>query len=143
MILLDVNLLIYSYSSSFPEHTAAREWLDRQLNGYAPVGLPWPSLLAFLRVVTNPRIFERPAPTSEAWDQVHTWLGCKAAWIPQPTERHSELLGRLLILPGIRAKLVPDAHLAALAIEHGLTLCSADGDFARFPGLRWVNPLAG
>lgn len=142
MILIDAKLLLYAHFSSFPEHPPARDWLDRQLNGYAPVGLPWASLLAFLRIGTNPRILEEPEPIAEAWGQVRTWLACKVAWIPQPTERHSELLGSLLILPGIRAKLVPDAHLAAPAIEHGLTLCSADGDFARFPGLRWMNPLA-
>lgn len=143
MILVDANLLIYSYSSSSPEHAAARDWLDHQLNGYALVGLPWASLLGFLRIVTNPRIFERAAPTSKAWGQVCTWLECAVAWIPQPTERHVAVLGSLLALPGVRARLVPDAHLAALAIEHGLTLCSTDGDFARFPGLRWKNPLAG
>ena len=142
MILIDANLLIYLHVSSFPEHAASRDWLDRQLSGYAPVGLPWVSLLAFLRITTNPRIFENPAPIAEAWDQVSAWLGCSVAWIPQPIERHIGVLGSLLALPGVRAKLVPDAHLAALAIAHGLTLCSTDGDFARFPGLRWMNPLA-
>jgi len=71
-----------------------------------------------------------------------SWLGCDVVWIPQPTERHADILGQLLALPGIRAELVPDAHLATLAIEHGLILCSTDGDFARFPGLRWQNPIA-
>jgi hypothetical protein len=70
------------------------------------------------------------------------WLGCETAWMPQPTERHADVLVRLLSLPGISGKLIPDAHLAALAIEHGLTLCSADVDFARFAELRWENPLA-
>lgn len=143
MILIDANLLLYAHFDSFSEHPVACEWLDRQLNGYAPVGLPWASLLAFLRIATNPRILERPEPTADAWDQVCAWLACRVVWIPQPTERHAELLGSLITLPGIRARLVPDAHLAALAIEHGLTLCSVAGDFARFPGLRWVNPLAG
>jgi predicted nucleic acid-binding protein len=78
----------------------------------------------------------------EAWERVTAWLGCETVWIPQPTGRHPELFGRLLSLPGIRANLVHDAHLAALAIEHGLILCSSDGDFARFPGLQWQNPLA-
>ena len=93
-------------------------------------------------MVTNRRVFVRALSTGEAWSQVVDWLGCEAVWIPQPTERHPGILGQLLALPGIRAELVPDAHLAALAIEHGLTLCSTDGDFARFPGLRWENPLA-
>lgn len=142
MILVDANLLIYAHVASLPQHERAREWLDSQLNGYAPVGLPWPSLLAFLRLVTNPRVFEQPEPVASAWEQVRAWLACDVVWIPQPGERHAELLGELLALPGMQANLVPDADLAALALEHGLTLYSTDGDFARFPRLRWVNPLS-
>jgi predicted nucleic acid-binding protein len=78
-----------------------------------------------------------------AWDQVQAWLRCDAVWIPLPTARHAALLGDFLRVPGLRANDVPDAHLAALAISHGLILCSADAGFARFPGLRWINPLAG
>lgn len=141
MILVDANLLVYATVDSFPQHTRARAWLDARLNGVAPVGLPWPSLLAFLRLTTNPRVFERPTAVSDAWRQVLAWLGCESAWIPQPTERHPEILGGLLTSPGVHANLVPDAHLAALAIEHGLILCSTDGDFGRFAGLRWENPL--
>ena len=141
MILVDANLLVYAYVASLPQHSRAREWLDEQLNGAAMVGLPWPSLLAFLRLVTNPRVFDRPAATLQAWAQVEAWLGCQTVWIPQPGERHRELLGELLALPGIQANLVPDAHLAVLAIEHGLTLCSTDADFARFPRLKWSDPL--
>ena len=84
---------------------------------------------------------ERPLAVADAWEQVRAWLANDTAWIPSPTEQHAEVLGAMLALPGINANLVPDAHLAALAIEHGLILCSADGDFARFPGLRWHNPL--
>ncbi len=142
LILVDVNILIYAAISDFPEHRGARDWIDRQLNGPARVGLPWPSLLGFLRVVTNPRALVRPLSTKDAWDQVTGWLEAGPVWVPQPTERHTEMLGGLLALPGVRANLVHDAHLAALAIEHGLLLCSTDGDFARFPGLRWQNPLA-
>ena len=142
MILVDANILIYARVSSFAEHQLARDWLDRQLNGIPRVGLPWASLLAFLRIVTNPRVFERPEPIADAWGQVVTWLACDTAWMPEPTERHGEILGELFALPGVYANLVPDAHLAALAMEHGLTLCSTDGDFARFPGLSWLNPLA-
>ena len=141
MILLDSNLLIYAHVESFDQHSAARAWLDERLTGSAPVGLPWPSLLAFLRIVTNPRVFEHPEPIAAAWAQVRAWLGSEVAWVPQPTERHSQLLGSLLGASGIQAGLVPDAHLAALAIEHGLVLCSTDGDFGRFAGLRWNNPL--
>jgi uncharacterized protein len=142
MILIDANILIYSHVKTFTQHKPARMWLDQQLNGSTRVGLPWPSLLAFLRLVTNPRVFEQPEPIVDAWRQVRAWLTCATVWIPQPTERHADLLQDVLALPGLHANLVPDAHLAALALEHGLTLCSTDGDFARFPDLRWLNPLA-
>ena len=142
MILVDANLLIYAHVKAFAQHQAARDWLDEQLNDISRVGLPWASLLAFLRVVTNPRIFEQPEPIADAWAQVMAWLACDTTWIPEPTEHHSETLGRLIALPGVHGNLVPDAHVAALAIEHGVTLCSTDGDFGRFPGLRWLNPLA-
>ena len=142
MILVDANLLIYAHVASFAQHEVAREWLDRQLSGVPRVGLPWASLLAFLRVVTNPRLFDRPEPMAGAWGQVRAWLACETVWVPEPTARHPELLGALLALPGVHGNLVPDAHLAVLSIEHGLILCSADGDFGRFPDLRWMNPIA-
>lgn len=141
MILVDANLLIYAHVQSFPQHARARAWLDSRLNGSAQVGLPWPSLLGFLRLVTNRRVFERPASIADAWQQVNAWLDCDVAWVPQPTDEHREVLGRLLAKVNVAANLIPDAHLAALAIEHGLTLCSTDGDFARFPDLRWQDPL--
>ncbi len=143
MILIDANILVYAHVRSFAQHDRAREWLDQQLNALAPVGLPWMSLVAFLRLVTNPRVFERPEPIGDAWQQVRHWLASSSAWIPEPTERHADLLGQFLASPGIRGNLVPDAHLAALAVEHGLTLCSTDGDFAQFQGLRWLNPIMG
>ena len=142
MILVDANILVYAHVGSFAQHQISRDWLDQQLNGSTLVGLPWASLLAFLRLVTNPRVFEYPEPIGDAWQQVRTWLACELAWVPQPTEQHAELLSAFLALPGVHGNLVPDAHLAALAVEHGLTLCSTDGDFARFRGLRWSNPIA-
>lgn len=142
MILLDANILVYAHVSQFPQHDRARAWLDSCLAGALPVGFPWPTLLAFLRLVTNPRVFELPEPIEQAWGQVQAWLDRPVSWIPEPTERHREILGRLLLSHGARANLVPDAHLAALALEHGLVLCSSDSDFARFPGLRWRNPLS-
>ncbi len=141
MILVDANLLVYARMSTFPEHGAARDWLDGRLNRTAAVGLPWPSLLAFVRLASNPRIFERPETVESAWQQVEEWLDCPPSWIPHPTDQHRRALGSLLAGQRAKANLVPDAHLAALAIEHGLTLCSTDGDFARFPGLKWENPL--
>lgn len=143
MILVDANLLVFGHVSSFAQHESARIWLDEKLNGTAPVGLPWASLLAFLRLVTNPRIFDRPEPMAAAWRQVHDWLNQEPVWIPQPADHHARLLGELLAAPGVHGNLVPDAHLAALALEHGLVLCSTDGDFARFPGLRWQDPITG
>lgn len=98
--------------------------------------------MSFLRLVTNARVFSRAASITGAMRQVKDWLGCEAAWIPMPLERHAEVLDDLLRYVS-SPYLIPDAHLAALAIEHGLTLCSADTDFARFPGLRWENPLTG
>ena len=142
MIPVDADLLVYSHVSSFQQHERARAWLDGQLNGNSPVGLPWNSLLAFLRIVTNPRVFQKPETMSDAWKQVEEWLDCELAWIPEPTERHRAVLGSLFAGSGMQANLVPDAHLASLAIEHGLILCSTDGDFARFRSLRWQNPLS-
>jgi len=142
VILVDANLLIYAYVPELPQHEAARAWLEEQLSTAPRVGLPWPSLLAFVRLVTNPRVFERPASIAEAWARVEEWLKLPSVWVPLPTDRHTEVLGELMRKAVDRAQLVPDAHLAALAIEHGLVLCSTDGDFARFPGLRWQNPLA-
>jgi toxin-antitoxin system PIN domain toxin len=142
VILIDANLLIYAHVKNLPQHVAAKGWLDKCLNASAPVGLPWPSLLGFLRIVTNPRIFERPESIKDAWKQVKEWLECQSAWIPRPAERHVEILEGLIVDLNITANLVPDAHLAALAIEHGLILCSADGDFGRFPDLKWQNPIS-
>jgi toxin-antitoxin system PIN domain toxin len=142
VILIDANILIYAKLDNFHQHARARSWLDEQLSGSVRVGLPWPSLLAFLRVASNSRLFSRALPIAAAMRQVSAWIAAEPAWIPEPTERHAEVLGTLLVQPNVHYGLVPDAHLAALAIEHGLTLCSNDNDFARFSGLRWINPLA-
>lgn len=139
--MLDANLLVYAHVRGFSQHDDARTWLDDQLTTATRVGLPWPSLLAFLRLVTNPRIFERPEPLGEAWAQVEEWLAAEPAWVPVPTPRHGDVLASLLRASGAGGNLVPDAHLAALAVEHGVAVASTDGDFARFPGVRWVNPL--
>ncbi len=141
MILVDANLLVYAHVRNMVQHARAKAWLDAQINGGGRVGLPWPSLLGFLRLVTNPRVFARPEPLDRAWRTIGSWLENSSVWIPVPTERHRDALSPLLSAAAGRPNLVPDAHLAALAIEHGVTLCSADGDFARFPGLRWQNPL--
>lgn len=142
MILVDANLLLYAANQAAPEHPLARAWLDERLNRTARVGLPWPALLAFVRLASNPVAVRSPVTPARAWQQVEEWLARQPAWIPAPGPQHAQILGRLLEAGWMTSRLVPDAHLAALAIEHGLTLCSTDGDFARFPGLRWENPLA-
>jgi toxin-antitoxin system PIN domain toxin len=142
VILVDANLLVYAHVRDYEQHERARTWLDAQFGDGARVGLPWPSLLAFLRLVTNPRLFERPEPAASAWEQIEEWLDREGAWAPAPTARHREVLASLLSRVNVTGNLVPDAHLAALAIEHGLMVASADSDFARFPGLRWTNPLS-
>jgi hypothetical protein len=141
VILVDVNLLVYASAPSMLQHEAARKWLDEELNASTRVGLPWASLLGFMRVSTNPRAFRTPLTIASAWSQVETWLSAPGVWIPESMEGHREVLGKLLSRIGGGPNLIADAHLAALAIEHGLTLCSTDGDFARFPGLKWLNPL--
>jgi toxin-antitoxin system PIN domain toxin len=142
MILVDANLLLYARISDFPQHETARQWLDGKLNGIPGVALPWQSLLAFVRLSSNPRIFQKPLNTSEAWQQVEEWLACPPTWTPEPTQKHGAVLSTLIPAVGNRPNLLPDANLAALALEYGLTLCSSDADFARFPGLRWENPLS-
>ena len=141
MILVDANLLLYAQVTGFKQHAAARRWLDDRLNGVERVGLPWPSLLAFVRIASNPRVFESPLAVGEAWGCVEGWLDCESAWIPTPTDRHRRILGRLLRGRPLPAEMIPDAHLAALAVEYGLVLCSCDVGFGRFPEVRWENPL--
>ena len=143
MILVDANLLIYAKLADVPEHPRAHDWLDGQLNSGPRVGLPWESLTAFLRIVTNPRILPKPLTGAEAWAQVEAWLALPTVWTPEPVSTHASLLGRLIREVGATAKRIPDAHLAALALGHGLTLCSADADFRIFPRLKVLNPLQG
>lgn len=142
MILVDANLLLYASIRESPHHQAARDWLEARLEGIPRVGLPWPSLLAFIRISTHPRISRSPLSLREAWEQVADWLHREPVWVPGPTDRHAEALAPLLATPGLRANDIADAHLAAIAVEHGLTLCSVDAGFRRFESLRWENPLA-
>jgi toxin-antitoxin system PIN domain toxin len=142
VILVDANLLLYAANRAAPEHGDARAWLDERLSGSAAIGLPWMALLAFVRLASNPAVVRNPVTPAAAMGQVAEWLACAPAWVPQPGPEHAAILARLVAGPSMTSRLVPDAHLAAVAIEHGLVLCSADGDFARFAGLRWQNPLA-
>lgn len=142
MILVDTNLLVYALDEASPFHEAARRWLEDRLNGPTGVGLPWQVLTGFVRIVSNPRISPNPMPIPGAWSQVREWLDLDVTFTPESTPEHSEILAGLM--PTVtRPELVPDAHLAALAIQYGLVLCSADPDFERFEGLAWQNPLAG
>jgi toxin-antitoxin system PIN domain toxin len=140
-VLLDANLLLYAVHERAKQHEAAKDWLTEQLNGSRRVGLPWQTLGAFLRISTHPRAFQRPLLPATAWDRVADWLAAPVAWIPAPGPEHARLLGELITAHDVRGNLVPDAMLAAIAIEHGLTLFSADTDFARFGELSWENPL--
>lgn len=141
-MLVDANLLLYAVDETSPSHERAADWLERALNGSRRVGLPWQSLIAFIRVVSHPRAVTQPRSADEAWTTVETWLEQDVTWIPTPTDRHAEVLGSLIRMHHVRGNLVYDAHLAALAIEHGLKLYSADTDFGRFDELTWENPLA-
>ena len=141
MICVDANLLVYSVFCDLPQHRPARTWFESVVNGRSRVGLPWSSLLAFLRISTNPRVFGDPLPVAHAWRRVEEWMAIPSVWIPQPTKDHATVLARLLTSTHASGNLIPDAHLAALSMCHGLTLCSADSDFARFPGLDWTNPI--
>lgn len=140
-MLLDANLLIYAVDRRAEQHQHAAAWLTDQLNGPRRVGLPWQSLNAFLRIVTHPRASNRPLDARTAWRQVAAWLEAPVAWIPNPGPDYPRILGELITSYDLRGNLVPDAALAALAIEHGVPVVSADTDFARFKGLCWQNPL--
>ena len=142
MKLLDVNLLLYALDEAAPRHEAARTWLEDRLSGTETLAFAWVVLLAFLRLSTNPRVFEQPLSPDEALGEVDSWLAQPAATIVHPTERHPAVLRDLLIPLGTAANLTTDAHMAALAIEHWAELCSSDSDFSRFRGLRWRDPLA-
>jgi len=141
LILVDANLLLYAYHTKAEQHAASRAWLEGILSGSELVRLAWLTLWAFLRISTNPRIFERRLSSSEAAAAVSSWLAQPYAGVLEPGERYCEILQKLLIEDAISGPLVMDAALAALAIEHGAILHTADRDFTRFTGLKWMNPL--
>ena len=141
-MLVDANLLLYAVDEDSHRHEAASTWLVDALNGQRRVGLPWQTLGAFLRISTHPRAAAVPLTPDQAWAQVEAWLSSPAAWIPQPTDAHASVLGSLIRSYQLNANMITDAQLAALAIEHGLTVLSADTDFARFKEVRWENPLS-
>lgn len=143
MKLPDVNLLLYAIDEESPSHGPAREWLEAALSGTEAIAFAWVVLLGFLRISTNPAAIEQPLQPDDALKHIDEWLTQPVATIVQPASTHVATLRRLLQPLGTAGNLTADAHLAALAIEHGAELCSADNDFLRFEGLRWTNPLAG
>jgi uncharacterized protein len=141
VILLDANLLLYAYDADAREHNRARSWLERRLSGEEKVGFSWITILAFLRIVTSRRYESIPMTTAEASSIVDGWMEAPNVALLSPTEQHWAILSDLLPKSQARGPLIMDAHLAALAIEHGATLCTNDRDFLRFPGLKVEFPL--
>ena len=141
MILLDVNLLLYSHNATAQQHRRASAWLERVLSGVERVGFSWETILGFLRLATAPKLFARPLLLDEATRIIGLWLTRDNVVIVGPGDRHWQILQEMLPTSASRGSLVMDAHLAALAIEHGATLCTNDRDFLRFPGLKVEFPL--
>jgi len=142
LILVDANILLYAEDSLSPLHPAARLWWDDRLSGSGPVCLCWPVLSAFIRIGTNPRVFEYPLSLDQALTRVQSWLDQPCTRIVRASEQHWSIFKMMLKNGQAVANLVSDAHLAALAIEHGCELASTDSDFSRFPKLKWINPLS-
>ncbi len=140
-MLVDTNLLVYGVDVASPHRPIAKAWLEALLNGSARVALPWIVLGGFVRIATNPRALARPLTIDQAWADVEGWLALDNVWSPNPGPGYAAILGRILRESRATGNLLTDAQIAALAIEHGLEVASADTDFARFPDARWVNPL--
>lgn len=141
MILPDINLLVHAHNSTSPRHNAARHWWDSALGGTEGIGLAWVTLLGFIRISTHRGILSNPMVPEEACARIEEWLELPHIHIPHPSEGHFSQLRTFLNHLGTAGNLSTDAHLATLAVERGYTLYSTDNDFARFPGLKWVNPL--
>lgn len=140
-MLLDANILLYAIDEASPFHQAASDWLTAQLNGARRVGFPWQSLVAFMRISTNERASAHPLAPEQAVGFIADWLEPEVSWIPVEGPGHGRILSDLITRYQLRGSVVSDAHLAALAIEHGLEICSNDSDFARFSEVRWLNPV--
>lgn len=143
MILVDVNLLLVASIKEADGHGDAHRWLKQRLEGTARVGLPWAVLTGFVRIAAQPRVWEEPVSLATSIGIVRSWLSRPCAWTPEPGPSHLQHLDRLLASRS-SPRHVTDAHLAALALEHGLTVCTLDHGFARWEtaGLRWEDPLA-
>ena len=138
----DINLLVFAYNGAAPHHDAARAWWEGLMTGRAPVGMPWAVTVGFVRLVTHPAVLEQPLPPNAAIERVRQWFSREHVQSLDPGPRHLVILEDLFESTGVGGSLTTDTHLAALAIEHQCELHSSDADFARFPGLRWHNPLA-
>ena len=141
MIVVDANVLIYAVNRDAPHHEQAKAWLELALSGRDTVALPWNVLLAFVRLTTRAGLFRRPLPVATALEIVGLWLERESVTLIHPGPKHYKILRDLLLHRGTGGNLTSDAHLAALAIEYQAELASTDTDFARFPGLRWFNPV--
>lgn len=141
MKILDVNLLLYALDSRSAHHANARNFLDRVLNTDETVALPWTVMLAFLSMVTNARVFPQALTSEQATAVLDDWLARPNVVALEPGPEHWSIMRDLMRESGTAGSLVSDAHLAALAIERGAELCSADADFGRYPRLRWVDPV--
>lgn len=141
MRLIDLNVLVYAMDESSPRHESAKQWLDETLSGSRTVAFAWHVLIGFVRLSTRDAVFQRPLTVDEALDVVDAWLAQPCVTVVHPTDRHADVLRGLLAPVGSAGNLTSDAHLAALAIEHGAELCSTDADFGRFSGVQWIDPL--
>lgn len=140
MKLIDANVLLYAVDEGAEHHSVAKAWLDRALSGNETVLLPWVSLLAFLRLSTHPSVYEHPLTTTQALDVVDAWIGAAPAIAPEPDSQHAGRMRQLLAATGRGGNLVNDAHLAAIAVQHGAVVVTFDSDFGRFPGVAWETP---
>ncbi len=141
MKIVDANVLLYATNSEAPQHARCRAWLEEALNGTEPVGFAWTVLLAFLRLSTKPQVFASPLSPAGAFERVRLWMSTPAAITVEPGDRHLDVFENLIGPLGTAGNLTTDAHLAALAIEHGAALVSCDADFERFSGVRRIDPL--
>lgn len=142
MIVLDANILLYAYDSTSAQHRKARSWVERTFSNGTLVGLPWQTVTAFLRIMTNPRLPGERLTLEEAVQVVDQWLAQPNVRFLGPSDEHWSFFRQMIIEGQAQGALISDAHLAALTLEHGAVLHTTDRDFARFPGLRWLNPLA-
>ncbi|HXV62360.1 MAG TPA: type II toxin-antitoxin system VapC family toxin [Vicinamibacteria bacterium] len=140
MILVDASVLLYAHNPSSKHHEACRQWVEAAFDSPSPVGLPWLTVWAFLRISTNRRAFEKPLTMQEAVAIVASWLEAPSVRLVSAGERHWEVLGELLVDAQVTGPLVTDAVLAALAIENGASICTTDRDFTRFQGLPIIDP---